>query len=139
MRLRRHQAASASTSGPGAAASPRASSRSTARMSKNISEASAKRSVDGDQRKALVADREHLAVLGADVDVAGRLARGGVGGGEQGPGRPSPGLELARLAASAGPVLGEDRAAAQVGRHLDQAGDRELGVGDRRGVCGAWV
>ena len=68
VRLRRHQPAS-----------PSASSRRAERMSKKISEASAKRSVTATAAKPCVAQGEDLAGLGGDVDLLDRLVAGGVG------------------------------------------------------------
>ena len=82
MGLRGHQAASAAPARRSAEPGARARSRSTARMSNSISAASVKRSAAATSDEAFVADRERLAVLGADVSVGDRLAGGGVGGGE---------------------------------------------------------
>ena len=75
---------------------------------------------DGDHREPAVANRERLAVLGADVDVRGGLRRAArVGGGEQPRGRLAPAPRLAARGERRS-VGGEDRAAAQVRRHLLQ-------------------
>ena len=52
-------------------------------MSNAISEARTKRSVTATAVSPPCAEREHLALLGRDVDLLGRLAPGAVGGREQ--------------------------------------------------------
>ena len=124
MRLRRLTQASRPVSA--------ARSRSTARMSKNSSEASAKRSVTATAARPCVADGEDLALLGGDVDLLDRLAAGARRRREQARPRPRPSARPSPLAASTAPSASRIARAAQVGRHLAQRGERRLGGLARR-------
>src|SRR5262249_50842554 len=69
---------------------------------------------------------EDLALLGADVDLFGRLIVSAVGGGEQGGRVLAPPVRIA-IGREDGPLAVEDRGPAQVRRHLVEEGERLLG------------
>jgi hypothetical protein len=86
-----------------------------------------------------MAQREHLTLLGADVDLLDRLPTRSVGDLEQRPGVLAPALDMA-TGGQDGTVGTEDRGTAKVGGHLGQIGEGALGgiAGNnpRRGIVG---
>ncbi len=73
-----------------------------------------------------MAQREHLALLGADVDLLDRLPPGPIGDLEQRRGVLTPAIGKA-AGGQDGATGAKDRGAAKVGRHLGQIGESALG------------
>ena len=107
-------------------------------MSKNISEARAKRSVTATAASPAWRSDEDLALLGGDVDLLDRLAAGPVGDLEQRRGVLAPAIRIAGGGQHRAAGI-EDRSAAQVRRHLRQEGERLLGGVAGNDLCGGTV